>query len=103
MNPITRDFLLGLRPASNSVHVEALGGTVFLRELPVGEVLTLGDAPKADQPFLILVAALTDAEGVPLFTAADVPALKQLPSAAFKALSEAVADHNHLDDDSGKD
>lgn len=83
-------LLAALAPRVVDVNVDGIG-TVKVRELSAPEVVSIRDACKSDKDdfgFRLVVAAVQDETGAPMFTIDDLPSLR---SAAQSRIGDLVA------------
>ena len=99
-----RDQLLGaVKTTTVPVEVPELGGHVNVRPITVGEVMqisgTLGQK-YGDVPLIML--AVVDEDGGPVFSAEDLDALMKLPLGAAARILAAIREASGLTDAQGK-
>jgi predicted exporter len=90
---LSRDALLKAGVKRKEIPLPELGGSVFVRELTAGQVVEFSKRQKADPEsavYYLLIAGVTDCDGVPLFGEADVEAIKSLGSTTSGILVAAV-------------
>lgn len=92
---LTRDQILaGPRPTVVEVEVPALGGKVSVRGMTIGardqfEIANAADKGRYFRARLV-VACVVDADGSPMFGAADLPALASLAAGTFEPVVDAA-------------
>lgn len=100
---LTRDqFFSGPKPKTTVVAVPALGGSVGVKQLTVGEAdrysAALAAANDGNTRARLVVAVAVDEKGDPLFTDADVAALAALRFDILDPIVEAASSLNALSD-----
>lgn len=105
---LTREqFLAPAAPRLDSVDVPELGGVVHLRALTAGErdAFEAEHVRRKERDFRARLVAATacDADGVRLFTPADVPALSDLPATTLDPIVKAAVKLNGLSDEDVKE
>jgi len=99
---LTRDAILGhVFPPVGTVDVPELGGQIAIAGLSAGRSDAVQKRPKdenPDTPFNVwaTITFAADAEGNPLFTEADAPALAKLPDEALNKIAIAALDMNGM-------
>lgn len=105
---LTREqFLSGPKPTLEEVQCPALGGSVFVRGLSVGELDAFeAESTDADRRHLrarIAVVSVCDQDGKPLLTKQDVPALSTLAAHALAPIVDASTRLNKLSEEAVED
>lgn len=99
-SPKERFFAAVPKPKVSTVELE--GQTVTIREMTVGERLAFETAaagkPSGEVALAAVVASVVDDDGNLVFTADDLPRLKQLPPDSVLPIMRAVLKLNALTD-----
>lgn len=101
MTIATRESILSLIPESKPTPAEIPGvDGVFVRELSGAEAAELATAAQDGQPadfaVRMIVLAICDRSGEPLFSEKDAQALKKVRSEVFAAMVDAAGAKNGL-------
>ncbi len=95
INDKTSALLAALMARSTPVEVEGFG-TVLVRQITVGEndaiskIATNKDAPVSEFGLQLLIRAVSDESGAPMFDDADLPALRDASSTKIDKIVKAV-------------
>jgi hypothetical protein len=107
---LNREQILAVRAAlpREAVDVPELGGTVYVRALTLKEVGDIQTAQKTlTDPLLmhpkLVILAIVDEAGAPLFGPADADAVASLPWPALKLMVDAIMRINRMGPDDPKD
>lgn len=96
---LTREsFFAAPNLATVEVHLPTLGGSVTVRQMTVGEkdafeIANAADKGKYFRPRMA-AACVVDADGAPLFRAADLPALAARPANELEPIIDAAVKLN---------
>jgi hypothetical protein len=77
---LTREQILAARSSRKPIrlHVEEWGGEVYIRVLSAADQASMSNGhPESEMPIRLLVKALVDEAGQPIFTDDDVPELSK--------------------------
>jgi len=101
---LSRDQILGApKPELVEVQVPAFGGSVFVKPFTIGVSEKFYDdnaaAKGADYSARLIVATVVDEAGSPLFTDADIPAIREIPAQSLKDVVQAALRANRILDD----
>ena len=93
-----QQLLAALAPTTTTIDVEGFGSQT-IKQLTVAENDAVRSqvqpgAPSSEFGLRLLVAAIVDANGVPLFTPADLPALQASSGTKIDALIKSVLEVN---------
>lgn len=103
----SKDRFFSLAPKLKTKEVKLAGQTVTIREMTVGERLDFEAAaqgkPSGEVALLAVVASVVDADGNLVFTADDLPRLKDMPIDSVLPIWRAVLKLNALTDDDVKE
>ncbi len=98
---LNRDAIFRTKNDLKTESVEALGGTILIRELSAGKAAKLVKAIGLESTDALLewiVASVIDPESMlPMFTAEDTPALAELPAAEILKVANAAIKLNGFD------
>jgi hypothetical protein len=93
---LDRAAILEAPPDLVAFAMPELRGSVYLRAVPFTEAMALQAASADDYAPLLIVACVVDENGDPLFTAADLPALKRKPMRWINKLLARINELNGL-------
>lgn len=104
---LTRESIFANRPAAlEPLEVPEWNGTVYIRAMTAAEFKVWQDAAKdlsgEAVAVSLIIAAVADESGKPLFTAADVPALLEMPNAVIQRIYFAVEERNIVSRDDAR-
>lgn len=107
MGNLTRDQILAAAaaPIVHAVDIPELGGQVWIRPLTVAQVMELSKAGAATDVEALprmIVMVVCDETGARLFTAADLPALADLPVGLASRIMQAIQRFGAMDAAAGK-
>ena len=93
---LDRAAILAVPPALETFDMPEWGGAVQLRRLTLGDTVRLAAVPNEDYAAALVVASVVDPAGNPIFSADDVPAIKNKPAMEINRLVKRLSAMNGL-------
>lgn len=101
MSPDPKAAILALAEDGPLVPLDGVAGA-FIRRLSIAEVDEVG-LTKEDSTIALIVKAVCDGEGKPLFTMQDAVQLKAIKARPFRDIAVQVARINRLSNEAGEE